>query len=149
MIGLMSRMTEKEWKNSIEWVGIVAGCVLKKDGKYLLVQEKQPSAYGLWNLPAGHVDKGESVVHAAVRETKEETGYDVTIIKELPVTHEGSATPVKHAFFAQIIGGELAFQQNELLAARWLTYEDVENLKKSGKLRAEWVWNSITEVENQ
>ena len=34
---------------------VVAGEKKEKDGKFLLVQEKQPKAYGLWNLPAGHV----------------------------------------------------------------------------------------------
>jgi ADP-ribose pyrophosphatase YjhB (NUDIX family) len=35
---------------------VVAGVVVKQDGKYLLVQEKKPEAHGLWNLPAGRVE---------------------------------------------------------------------------------------------
>jgi hypothetical protein len=30
---------------------IVAGCLVEKDGKYLLVQERQPKAYSQCNLP--------------------------------------------------------------------------------------------------
>lgn len=37
-------------------VHVVAGCVIEKDGKFLLVQEKKPIAYGLWNLPAGRAN---------------------------------------------------------------------------------------------
>lgn len=62
--------------------GVVAGCVIKKDGNYLLVQERQPKVYGKWNLPAGHVDKDETIEQAAVREAKEETGYEVELIKK-------------------------------------------------------------------
>ena len=54
-------------------VPVVAGCVIQKDGKYLLVQEKQQKVYGLWNLPAGHVDEGETFEEAAIRESQEET----------------------------------------------------------------------------
>jgi len=45
-------------------IQVVAGCVLEKDGKYLLVQEKQKAAYEKWNLPAGRVDAGETVEQA-------------------------------------------------------------------------------------
>ena len=66
-------------------VEVVAGVVIKKDGKYLLIQEKKPKAYMLWNFPAGKVDVGESIEQAAIREAKEESGYDVELIKEIAV----------------------------------------------------------------
>jgi ADP-ribose pyrophosphatase YjhB (NUDIX family) len=144
----MSQMSQAEWEKSITWVGVVAGCVITKDGKYLLVQEKQPSAYGLWNLPAGHVDKGETIEQAAVREAKEETGFDVAIIKKLIISHNDAETPVKHAFRAQITGGELSVQQDELLDVRWMTFQEIAKLNKAGKLREAWVWESISAVEN-
>ena len=61
---------------------VVAGVVVEKDSKYLLVQEKKELVYGLWNLPAGKVDEGETVEEAAVREAKEEVGYKVRLIKK-------------------------------------------------------------------
>lgn len=51
-----------------------------KDGKLLLVKER---ADGLWTLPGGWVDVNESPSEAAIRETKEESGYDVTAIRLL------------------------------------------------------------------
>ncbi len=40
------------------------------------VQEGQGLAKGLWNLPAGHVDPGETLIEAACKEALEETGYN-------------------------------------------------------------------------
>lgn len=42
--------------------------------RIILVQEAKPAARGLWNLPGGHVELGESIVDAAQRELREETG---------------------------------------------------------------------------
>lgn len=128
-------------------VSIVAGCVIKKDGKYLLVQEKLPKAYGLWNLPAGHVDKGETIEQAAVREVKEEAGYDVRLLKKIGVYHESADSSVKHVFLAEITGGELAVQAGEILDAKWLTYAEIQALHDDGKIRAELVFDSITKIE--
>jgi 8-oxo-dGTP diphosphatase len=124
--------------NDPQMVSIVAGCVLIKDGKYLLVQEKKPSAYGQWNLPAGKVDTGESIDAAAVREVREETGYDVVLGDEISVEHTSSASSVLHAFSATITGGELHIQQEELLDAQWFSRDEVEALDRAGKIRVSW-----------
>lgn len=64
----------------------VAGITLKDNsGRYLLVQERLPHVYGLWNLPAGHVDEGETPQQAALREGLEETGFKVKLVSEEPL----------------------------------------------------------------
>jgi len=57
----------------------VRSFILKED-KLLLVKE---SSDGLWTLPGGWADVNESPSEAAIRETKEETGYNVSAIKLL------------------------------------------------------------------
>ncbi len=118
---------------------IVAGVVLVKDGKFLLVQEKQPSAYGLWNWPAGKVDEGETIEQSAIRETKEECGFDVELVQKLGIWQANTATPPKHAFLAKIVGGELTYPKEELLDAKWLAPAEIDELGKQGKLRGEWI----------
>lgn len=139
---------QTEWEKTVEWAGIVAGCVVKKDDKYLIVQEKQAKVYGLWNLPAGHVDKGESVEQAAIREVKEETGYDVKLGAQIGLYHEHTGTPVKHIFSAEVIGGDLTIQEDEILDVKWLSFREVKALKDSAKLRAEWIWDVIRRAEH-
>lgn len=142
-----SAMTQKEWEQSVQWVGIVTGCVIKKDGKYLLIQEKQERAYGLWNLPLGYVDKGEEIEAAAVRETKEESGYEVELDGKIGIYHENISRPVKHIFKARILGGELKIPEDEILNAKWLTYAEVERLHNEDKLRAQCIFDAITQLE--
>lgn len=140
-------MTQEEWEQSVTWIGIVAGCVINQDGKYLLVQEKQQKVYGLWNLPAGYVDKDEEIEHAAIREAKEESGYDVELDGQIALYHEETKRPLKHIFKAHIVGGDLKIQENEILDAKWLSFEEVKQLEEQGKLRAPWIIDAISKVE--
>lgn len=109
-------------------VMVVASVVLCRDNKFLLVQEKQPKVYKKWNLAGGRVDEGEDFKQAAAREAKEEAGFDVAVGKELFVLHQSIETPVLHAFAAEITGGELKFPEDEILDARWFSYDEVRAL---------------------
>jgi len=50
------------------------GCVIVKDGKILLVKRGYPPREGMWAIPGGVIEVGESIAEAAVRELEEETG---------------------------------------------------------------------------
>ncbi|MDF0603938.1 NUDIX hydrolase [Psychromarinibacter sp. C21-152] len=53
---------------------LAALAVLPHQGHVLLVRRRNPPDAGLWGYPGGHVDWGETVAEAAVRELAEETG---------------------------------------------------------------------------
>lgn len=55
---------------------ITVATVVVRDGRMLVVEE-QVHGQLVINQPAGHLEAGESLVQAAVRETLEETGWDV------------------------------------------------------------------------
>ncbi|MEF9944533.1 MAG: NUDIX hydrolase [Burkholderiaceae bacterium] len=60
------------WKPSV-----TVAAVIERDGRFLLVEEE--TAEGLMlNQPAGHLDPGESLIEACVRETLEETAHGFT-----------------------------------------------------------------------
>ena len=66
---------------------VIAGGIVKKDNKYLLVQETKEICKGKWNIPAGRVEDGESVIEAAKREVFEETGIKMDV-ERLGFIHE-------------------------------------------------------------
>ena len=55
--------------------------IIIKDDKVLMVQEgrNHDNQLNKWNFPAGHVETGETFPEAAIREVKEESGYDAKI----------------------------------------------------------------------
>lgn len=59
---------------------IVAGCIPEWNDKILLCKRAIEPRYGLWTLPAGYMEIGESTVEAAVRETLEEANARVQVL---------------------------------------------------------------------
>ncbi|HZU75431.1 MAG TPA: NUDIX hydrolase [Dehalococcoidia bacterium] len=59
---------------------VTVATVVERDGRYLVVEERV-DAFGptVINQPAGHWDEGETLFAAAVRETLEETAWDVEL----------------------------------------------------------------------
>lgn len=58
-----------------------AGAIVIHDDRILLVQRGNHPAQGLWSIPGGHVERDESSAAAAVRETLEETGLHVRVVR--------------------------------------------------------------------
>ncbi len=74
--------------NPMQETFIKSAAVIQKADTFLLVQEKAERAYGLWNLPSGKVEDGMTVEETAVKEAKEETGFDVNVERQLRVFTE-------------------------------------------------------------
>ncbi|KDO70915.1 hypothetical protein CISIN_1g022283mg [Citrus sinensis] len=58
---------------------MVVGCLIEHDKKILLCKRKIEPSYGLWTLPAGYMEIGESAAEGAIRETWEEARADVEV----------------------------------------------------------------------
>jgi len=56
---------------------VTVAAIVEREGRFLLVEEQTERGL-LLNQPAGHLESGESVVAAAVRETLEETAWEFT-----------------------------------------------------------------------
>ena len=78
--------------------------------------------FEVWCLPGGHVDEGESVAQAAVREAREETGLDVELTRlvgvySLSSNHGYNSHTI--VFAAESSGGKLRWSEDEVLEARY------------------------------
>ncbi|MEM0200044.1 MAG: NUDIX hydrolase [Saccharolobus sp.] len=61
---------------------VAVGClIVSKDRSVLLVKRKNPPNEGLWAIPGGKVEYGETIINALKREMKEETNLDVSVSK--------------------------------------------------------------------
>lgn len=55
---------------------LCVGAVAVRDGAILLIRRGTPPGEGLWSVPGGRVQRGETLADAARRELREETGLD-------------------------------------------------------------------------
>jgi 8-oxo-dGTP pyrophosphatase MutT (NUDIX family) len=54
---------------------VVVASVVERDGRFLVVEERDEDGRLIINQPAGHLDRGETLTAAAMRETLEETAW--------------------------------------------------------------------------
>ncbi len=71
-----------------EDAGTFAGCLVRDDAGRLLFVRHGDGDDREWALPGGHVEDGEDVRSAAVREVREETGVAVEVVRPLSVSRQ-------------------------------------------------------------
>ena len=114
---------------------IVAGVgLIIKDGKILLNKRNDPHGpfHEKWEFPGGCVELGEKIATAAARETFEETGYEVEIIKRINYIGVASRIGGKYdyqvyivPFVCKIIAGDGNFRDAEVMETKWYELNEV------------------------
>lgn len=112
--------------------------IVEKEGKFLLVEERrlinEQGDFGIvYNQPAGHVDEGESIMAAAVRETLEETRWQVEIKHLIGIyiftAPANGVTYHRYCFAAQAIQHQANNQLDDgILDAKWFSWEEIQQL---------------------
>ncbi|UXY16603.1 NUDIX hydrolase [Chitiniphilus purpureus] len=104
--------------------------VIERDGRFLLVEERILGARKL-NQPAGHLEAGEGLVAACVRETLEESAYRfkptalVGIYQWSPPERPG-LTYLRFAFCGDVLGHVAGHTLDDgIEAAVWLGYDEI------------------------
>ena len=114
---------------------VVGVCIKSENNEILMVQEAKGEIKGLYNIPAGKLDPSESIFEGAIRETKEETGYDVKLDSVLCIQYLENKNILKIIFNATIISGNINFDKDEIMDIKWIPIEELELMSKD-KLRS-------------
>ncbi len=129
---------------------VIAGCIIKRDNKILMVKEAKKDCYGKWNYPAGKVEESEKVTEGAIRETFEETGCEVKLTGALPIASVDleNETYIIIRFTAEILKENIKFDKNEILDVKWIDIDDIKNMKREEFRGYELNKKTIDDIEN-
>jgi 8-oxo-dGTP pyrophosphatase MutT (NUDIX family) len=84
---------------------IVSAAAIVVNGKNEILLIKGPRRG--WEMPGGQVEEGESLTQAAIRETKEESGIDIEIVKFCGIFQNVGNSICNTLFLAKPVGGKL------------------------------------------
>ena len=121
-------MNKQIWKPHATVAAIV-----EKDGLFLLVEET--TSRGMrFNQPAGHLEDGETILNAVIRETLEETAYDFTPEALLGIYHwkheHNNTTYLRFAFIGTV--GKHHPEQaldDGIIRAVWMSIDEIHEKK--------------------
>lgn len=127
---------EKQEENNPEeqfgkvWLSAKAVVVDRDDEKVLVLKRSKKEKFhvGAYDLPGGHMDKGEGVIECLEREVRDETGLEVEVgsilsIQEYPKDHEMFNKIKALRFIAYYKGGVVELSE-EHSKFEWLTFEE-------------------------
>lgn len=107
----------------------VASLALLQDGKCLVIRRAYAPYQGLWSLPGGRIEPGETAAQCAVREVAEEVG--LLVQNPVAVTHMKvagrSRQVILEVFASQNFAGKIT-PSDEVLAWGWYDPEEIKAL---------------------
>ena len=124
--------------------------IVEREGKILLVEELSHGKE-VFNQPAGHIDEGENIIDAAVRETLEETGWKVEPTGLIGIytytAPQNQVTYYRFCFAAKAIEKQTDQLDKDIIAAHWLDLTEIKAL--GDKLRSPLVLKCILDAQNK
>jgi len=111
-------------------VQIGSNTIVERDGSVLLVRLNYGPRDGHWALPGGLVENDETTEEAAIRETKEETGFDVRLDGLLASWMRPGFPILVMTYRAHITGGELRVAPDEASEAAFFPKAELPPLEE-------------------
>ena len=112
------------------FIPCVGAVITDEQGRLLLIKRGHEPAAGLWSLPGGRIEPGETDAEALVREMREETGLEVAPGPLLGAVQrpgeDGDVIDIRD-YSATITGGTLT-PGDDAADARWISAEDLHSL---------------------
>lgn len=111
---------------------VTVAAVVERDGKFLLVEEETDEGIR-YNQPAGHLECGESLQDAVVREAREETRYDFVPQSLVGIYNwrhpQKDITYLRFAFAGEVLGFDPERELDSgIIAAHWFSIDEIRAL---------------------
>lgn len=123
---------------------VTVATIVENDNKFLLVEEYANGKL-VFNQPAGHLEAGESLQQAALRETLEETGWRVQLLGivglSLYTAPANGVTYARTTFAAAALEETRGALDPAIVRTVWLSYEEMR--ARSAKMRSPLVIASV------
>lgn len=116
----------------------VAMIVENADGQILMVHAYRYVTDTIeWEIPAGVIDRGETVLNAAQREVREETGYETEGAQQIYTyaPMNGIANQVFHVAHCKALSTTGQFDRNEVRDYQWFSIDEIKMMIKENTLR--------------
>jgi 8-oxo-dGTP diphosphatase len=115
--------------------------VLNDNNEVLLIKSPRRG----WEMPGGQVEEGESIKAAVIRETKEESGIDIEIVKLCGIFQNVKHSICSTMFIGKVVGGQLATSPESLEVGFFRIEKALEMVTwKHFKTRMEYCLNEET-----
>jgi len=122
---------------------LAVSAAIFRDGRVLIVRRARAPAPGLYTLPGGGVELGETLEQAAIREIREETALEIEPVELVgfrqAIVRDATGRVERHfvilPFAARFIGGEISLNE-ELAEAHWLAPNEIAPLQTTEGLAA-------------
>ncbi|AMW99706.1 NUDIX hydrolase [Rummeliibacillus stabekisii] len=129
------------------WLG-VAGLVENENGEWLVVMKRYGGLDGMWSLPAGFVQPGETLDQACHRELKEETGIEASLqgllgLRTGVLRNDISDNMVVFYLTANTLEQSIKVQLDELYDVKWMSPEALKNDTRTSLMILELVDSAL------
>ena len=126
---------------------VTVATLVVRDGRLLCVEERT-NGHLVINQPAGHLEPNESLLEAAVRETREETGWNVRITHLVGAYQWKAPETERHylrfAFAAEALDEIPGARLDEgIVRALWLTPQEL--VAEAARHRSPLVWRAVAD----
>jgi len=106
---------------------LAASVAIVRQHDVLLIERARAPSQGLWTLPGGRLEVGETAEACAIREIKEELGLTIFGVKPLRLMTHGQFQ--LQVFGTQVFDGEIMPDAAEVRAWRWVRPHQLSALK--------------------